>query len=79
MSKPTALENEVNKISKHIRSEFGAKPVTLQDVQQLLSRKGYGRDNFKCAGWWLTYGSEPVGWTDFGDTLRVTKPAKVGK
>ena len=74
----SALESAVNAISRNITREFGAKPVTLQDVQQLLQKKGWVvRESHKRAGWWLRYGSEVVGWTDFGDTLRICKPAKV--
>ena len=74
----SALESAVNAISRNITREFGGKPVTLQDVQQLLQKKGWGRESYKRAGWWLQYGSQVVGWTDFGDTLRVCRPAKVG-
>ena len=74
----SALESAVNAISRNITREFGGKPVTLQDVQQLLQKKGWGRESYKMAGWWLQYGSQVVGWTDFGDTLRVCRPAKVG-
>ena len=74
----SALESAVNAISRNITREFGANPVTLQDVQQLLQKNGWGRESYKRAGWWLQYGSQVVGWTDFGDTLRVCRPAKVG-
>lgn len=74
----SALESAVNAISRNITRECGANPVTLQDVQQLLQKKGWGRESYKRAGWWLQYGSQVVGWTDFGDTLRVCRPAKVG-
>lgn len=74
----SALESAVNAISRNITREFGGKPVTLQDVQQLLQKNGWGRESYKRAGWWLQYGSQVVGWTDFGDTLRVCRPAKVG-
>ena len=74
----SALESAVNAISRNITREFGGKPVTLQDVQQLLQKNGWGRESYKRAAWWLRYGSERVGWTDFGDTLHVCRPAKVG-
>ena len=74
----SALESAVNAISRDITREFGSKPVTLQDVQQLLQKEGWGRESYKRAAWWLQYGSRIVGWTDFGDTLRVCRPAKVG-
>ncbi len=74
----SALESAVNAISRNITREFDGKPVTLQDVQQLLQKNGWGRESYKRAGWWLQYGSQVVGWTDFGDTLRVCRPAKVG-
>jgi len=75
----SALESAVNAISRNITREFGSKPVTLQDVQQLLQKEGWVvRESHKRAGWWLRYGSKIVGWTDFGDTLRICKPAKVG-
>jgi hypothetical protein len=75
----SALESAVNTISKHITREFGAKPVTIFDVQNLLQKKGWVvRESHKRAGWWVRYGSTLVGWTDFGDPLRVCKPAKIG-
>ena len=75
----SALESAVNTISKHITREFGANPVTIFDVQNLLQKKGWTvRESHKRAGWWVRYGSAVVDWTDFGDPLRVCKPAKVG-
>ena len=73
----TGLKALMDQISNLVFCSVGSSGVTLEQLRQLIQKDGWDSATASKWGcWWVKYASERIGWTDFGDTIRVPAPYK---
>lgn len=77
MKSNRSLKDVVEMVQKLVARKMNGRPATVFDVQNILKADGHGRDAYRLAKYWLQHGTKVVGWTDFGDPLRVNVAFKM--